>query len=48
MSKLEKLFDITAEIVFILCVTLSAINFNNSTLLWWLMLVPFLRAYRGR
>lgn len=47
MSKIEKLFYIFAEIVYIVCVTLATIHFDNTGLLWWFVLVIFLRAYRG-
>lgn len=47
MNKIEKLFYIAVEIVYIVCVTFVAIRFNNTSLLWWYVLVLFLRAYRG-
>ena len=47
MNKIEKFLYIVAEIVYIICVTLAAMHFNNTALLWWYLLVLFLRAYRG-
>ena len=47
MNKIEKLFYITTECIFIVCITLAAMHFNNTALLWWYLLVLFLRAYRG-
>ena len=47
MSKIEKLFYIFAEIVYIACVTLAAMHFGRIGILWWYVLVLFLRAYRG-
>ena len=47
MNKIEKLFYISAEIVYIICVTLAAMHFGRIGILWWYVLVLFLRAYRG-
>ena len=47
MNKIEKLFYIATECIYIVCVTLAAMHFNNTALLWWYLLVLFLRAYRG-
>ena len=46
MNKIEKLFYIAAEIVYIACVTQAAMHFNNTALLWWYVLAIILRAYR--
>ena len=46
MNKIEKLLYITAEIVLIVCVTYVAMYFRNTALLWWYVLVIFLRAYQ--
>ena len=48
MNKIEKLFYIATDCVYIVCVTLAAMRFHNATLLWWYVLVLFLRAYRGK
>ena len=47
MNKIEKFLYITAEIVYIVCVTYAAMYFHNAALLWWYVLVLFIRAYRG-
>lgn len=47
MKITERLLYISAEIVYIVCVTLTALHFNNTALLWWYLLVLFLRAYKG-
>ena len=47
MNKIVEFFYIAAEIVYIVCVTYAAIHFKNTAILWWYVLVLFLRAYRG-
>jgi hypothetical protein len=47
MSKSVKILNLVVEIVYIICVTLAAMHFNRIGLLWWYVLVLFLRAYRG-
>ena len=47
MSKSLKLLYLATEAVYIACVTIVAMHFNNTALLWWYVLVLFLRAYRG-
>ena len=48
MSKTVKIIYLLTEAVYIACVTLAAMHFHNAALLWWYVLVLFLRAYRGR
>ena len=47
MSKSEKILYLVVECVYIACVTLAAISFGKIGILWWYVLVLFLRAYRG-
>lgn len=47
MSKSVKILYLIVEAVFIVCVTLAAMHFNNTALLWWYVLVLLLRAYQG-
>lgn len=47
MSKTVKIIYLLTECVYIACVTLAAMHFHNTALLWWYVLVLFLRAYRG-
>ena len=44
MSKTVKILYLFVEIVYIACVTLAAMHFNSTALLWWYVLVLFLRA----
>lgn len=48
MNKTLKIFDAVTEGVFVVCVTLAAMHFNMPALLWWFVIVPILRAYRGK
>ena len=47
MNKITKLLYLTAEIVYIICVTYVAMYFGKTGILWWYVLVLFLREYRG-
>ncbi len=47
MSKTVKILYLFVEIVYIVCVTLAAMHFHSTNLLWWYVLVLLLRAYRG-
>lgn len=47
MSKSVKILFLAVEIVYVACVTIAAMHFNNTAILWWYVLVLFLRAYRG-
>lgn len=47
MSKFVKILYLVTECVFIVCVTLAAMHFHKTSLLWWYLLTPVLRAYRG-
>ena len=48
MNKITNLLYLTADIVFIVCVTYAAMYFGKTSILWWYVLVLFLRAYRGQ
>lgn len=48
MNKTIKILDAVTECVFVICVTMAAIHFNMYGLLWWLVMLPVLRAYRGK
>lgn len=47
MKNFEKLLHLAADCVFFACVTLAAMHFHSTNLLWWYVLVLLLRAYRG-
>ena len=47
MSKTVKILYLLVEIVYIVCVTLAAMHFGRTGILWWYVLVLLLRAYRG-
>lgn len=40
--KMAMLFNLVTYATFIVCVTVAAMYFDKSSLLWWYILVPFL------
>ena len=40
--KIVMIGNILIKIVFMICVTIFLIVFNNTSLLWWFLLAPFL------
>ena len=40
--KIVMIANILIKTVFVICVTVSAIMFNKTSLLWWFVLTPFL------
>lgn len=48
MNKALKILDAITECVFVVCVTMAAIHFRMTGLLWWFVMLPILRAYRGK
>ena len=48
MNKILMILDAVTECMFVICVTLAAARFDMHGLLWWFVLLPILRAYRGK
>ena len=40
--KIIMIANIIIESVFMICVSILAIKFQNTSLLWWFVLIPFL------
>jgi len=40
--KIVMIANIIIESVFMICVSILAIKFQNTSLLWWFVLIPFL------